>query len=256
MKRLAAAVAMVVASASMASASGMSIFTAPDKTYTNTVDTPCIFYGPGNSGCNKDPSGWLTPAGPTNGSFNPLTQTYAGTDYTEWNSVVGSTFVLGFDVNDTSTPQTLAQMRIEYFSAGNALLGADEFAPATLTPSNANGTGWADYVLSLGCSGTTVGSGLTETCVPSSPNGPTYTPFVAPANTAKIVFSFALTGGNDGSDKIFAIPVAGGVPTQNCTIPGSCDPDLGTAVPEPSSMMLLGSGLVFWAGAARRRFRK
>ena len=148
MKRLAAAVAMVVASASMASASGMSIFTAPDKTYANTVDTPCIFYGPGNSGCNKDPSGWLTPAGPTNGSFNPLTQTYAGTDYTEWNSVVGSTFVLGFDVNDTSTPQTLAQMRIEYFSAGNALLGADEFAPATLTPSNANGTGWADYVQS------------------------------------------------------------------------------------------------------------
>ena len=87
-------------------------------------------------------------------------------------------------------------------------------------------------------------------CVPTTPGGATYTPFTEPTGTAYIVFNFGLTNGNDGPDKIFAIPQI-----LNCTIPGSCDPDLGE-VPEPASLTMLGSGLVLLVGSARRRFKK
>ena len=180
------------------------------NTYANTENNPCVFFGPGQSGCNKNPTGW-TMQGDTGGGDpfnpNPLTITY-GDDPGElalFADNVGANFLLGLDINDTSTAQFLSNTTITFFSSTGTTLGSYTFDDGPLdVPNSNNGEGFADYILSAGCEdlGGAQGSGNEATCTD-------FTPFTAPAGTREITFTFGLTGFNDGPDKLFLIGLGG-----------------------------------------------
>lgn len=224
--------------APVAEAAGISIFTAPDKTYQNTTNNPCVFYGPGNC---SDPSGWPAPAGDTQGfTANPLVQTYDGSNYTAWLSVVGTAFILGYDINQANgkPAQSLTNLSITFYDSANSQISNYTMGSLPLAvPANANGNGYADYVLTAGCSGVIIGSGVSATCSQ-------YSPFVVPNGTVKIVMTFNMANDNDGAEQIFAVPMAAPPCTTNC----------GT-VPEPATgtLLALGSGLMAVAYRLRRR---
>ena len=224
--------------ASVASANPISIYTAPDQTYQNTINNPCVFYGPGGSGCNQNPSGWVT-VGDTGGGDpfnpNPLVNIYgdAPGELALFASNVGANFYLGLDINDTSTGQLLTDLTVNFYNFGGSNIGSYSFAPAQLVPSNANGTGYADYIL-------TAGSPLT--------------PFSAPAGTTKIAFTFGLAGSgenmyNDGPDKLFLIGLGGTIP------PGDDEPpdDEPPSVPDGGSTSILLGSAIMGLGIARKR---
>ena len=206
-------------------ASSIQIYSVP--VHSTHQDYLCIFAG--TSGCPHDPTGFPAPVTDTTGNFSTLTHEYTGSALTNWTSFVGSSFVLGLDVNSASAHQTLSDLTITFFDASNNVIGsAWAFAPV-LIPDIHNGEGWADYVLAAGCAGSTFTTawpidGCTQ-----------YLPFVTPAGTARITFTFGFGGtGNDGHDDLFAIPDA-------------------AAVPEPGTLLLLATGLALAGRRLRRR---
>src|SRR6185369_5363561 len=102
-----------------ASAAAISLYVEPSKIYPNTANNPCIFYGPGN--CSSDPSGWYDPAGPTgSGGDGEFSLTQLITPMTEWNSVVGSQFVIGLDANQDKDAQILRSFDIYFNDSSTA----------------------------------------------------------------------------------------------------------------------------------------
>jgi hypothetical protein len=208
-----------------AQASSIQIYSIP--VHMTHQDYLCIFAG--TSGCPQDPAGFTAPVTDTNGNFPMLTHNYTGTSLTNWSSFVGPSFVLGLDVN-SATHQTLTDLTITFFDASNNIIGPSwTFAPL-LVPDIHNGEGWADYVLAAGCAGSTFTTAWPiDACTQ-------YLPFVAPAGTAGIGFTFGFGGtGNDGHDDLFAIPYTD------------------RAIPEPGTLLLLATGLTLVARRLRRR---
>lgn len=235
---------MLGAVASRAAASPIVIFNAPDSTFQNSSNNPCIFFGPGLSGCAQDPAGWLAPVGPTgqgnNSIIGPLTQTYAGADFTEFKSVIGGEFILGLDINQTnaSSPQSMTDLTVTFRDSSNGILTTFALPSPTPVPDNANGVGFADYLLGASC--VTPASG--GQCA-------LFNAFVVPTLARSVTFTYTMNPANDGPDKLFLIGAGSNPACPDCT-PTPTD---GPPVPEPASLALLGSGLLFMGRAFKRR---
>jgi hypothetical protein len=201
----------------MASADTIYVYDAPVNTYGITAESPCIFFGPGNC---PGPSGWLTPQGPTNTTWDgsTLTQTYEGADLDLFKDLAGSSFVLGLDVHDSNGLQTLTNFSATFYTGATSTtytLGAPQGVPSL-----GNSNWFADYVLAPGCSpvdAVTTCSGYEE--------------FVLDPDATKVVFTFGLDNSNDGADKIFLIQP-----------PAESSAPIGD-VPEPGLLAMFGAGL-------------
>lgn len=224
----------------------IAVYVEPNNVYQNNDINPCIFNGrevgaDSQNRCKDDPADWPNAVGPTGtgntGTFT-LTQSYTATD---WNNFVGSQFVVGFDANDTSIPQTLDYFRI-YID--NVL--TYELTNFSLDAVN-NGGGWADFVLAVGCTTTEdVANNSLDRCLE-------FLPFILPSTATSLRFDMQFVG-NDGDDRVFALVSA-------CPQNEECEPlfppdPLPIETPEPGTLALFGIGLSSLAAAARRRKNK
>lgn len=226
-------------------AAGINIFSAPDQ-YQNGGVNPCIFSGNGQNGCNQVVfpfPAWTESTQQFNP--NPLVNEFTpGTEIQQFATNVGKTFFLGFDENQAgSATQTITELTISFRDVNGNPLGSGYTlggTPVGLNPT-AQGEGFTDYVMAAGCAGTIVGSGTSATCS-------AYAPFVAPAGTRDILFTFGMGTFNDGADRLFLITGGpNGVPTPFDENPAP--------VPEPATMILMGTGLLA-AFRQRHRFQR
>ena len=189
---------LAIACAAVAHASTISI---SDVTvlhqYQQTTNSPCVF---DNSSCNQ-PAGFPAALLPVASSYDQDSLTYT---VGQIRGIVGDSFFVGMDVNQTSTNQTLSLFSM---SIGGVLtdstniltVGGMEVPP---TVGGGNGNGYADYILT----GFTSLAGLD-------------------ANTT-VTFHVTMPLVNDGREQFFLL-------SNNAS-----------SVPEPITVALTGSGLL------------
>lgn len=181
--------------------------------YQQTTNNPCVI---GENSCGQ--GGFVAPTILDAGAsqFDEYSPYYT-VGYLQ--SYFGNEFIVGFDVNQTSTPQQLTffgmyidDILVDSYSAPGGTL-----VPPTI--GGGNGNGYADY---------------------------TFTNFTSLAGydpSATVRFRAAMSVVNDGREQFFII-----------NLEDSEDPeDPPPSVPEPTSMALLGAGLMAGAFFARHR---
>jgi hypothetical protein len=211
-------VAMTLAFTLCASADTILTLTSPapaNQQYQQTANSPCVF---GDPSC-KQPSG-----------FN-LTSIAGGGSLQDW----GTTALGGAISSPTYTGQQILDAVGTNFLVGIDVNQAQHLSPIlTYFAEFINGV----QVAHFGTDGATTGSTLILTNNGNGYADAILTGFVAPQAGDTVVFKLTYVGANDGTEEFFLINTSSPPPV----------------VPEPSSLVMLGTGLIGAATAVRKKF--
>ncbi len=210
--------AMTLAVTLCASADTVLTLTSPaplNQQYQQTANSPCVF---GDPSC-KQPAGFS------------LTSIAGGGSLQDW----GTTALGGAISSPTYTGQQILNAVGSNFLVGIDVNQANHLSPIlTYFAEFINGV----QVAHFGTDGSSTGTTLILTNNGNGYADAILTGFVAPQAGDQVVFKLTYVGANDGTEEFFLINTSSPPPV----------------VPEPSSLLMLGTGLIGAASAIRRKF--